>query len=75
MWVIIEMRTGSIHFNTCVGIGSSSQLLVCMLATSLVTSHGVRGVNFLKIGASVSSEANAGIPVKFSQILSIFEMK
>ena len=50
MWVMTEMRTGSIHFNTFIGIGSNLQLLVCMSAISLVTWMGMRGANFLKLG-------------------------
>ena len=75
MWVIRGMRTVSTHFSTCVGIGSSLQLLVCMPAIKLVTWSKVRGANFPKVGISTASGLKIGIPMKSTCILSIFDIK
>ena len=69
------MRVGSTHLRMCVGMGSSSQLLVCMLDINLVSSSAVRGANFWKVGMSVASGIKTGVWEKFSQILYIFDMK
>ena len=57
------------------GMGLSSQLLVCMLVIKLVTCSAVRGANFWKVGMSAASGMKIGVSEKFSQILSIFYMK
>ena len=69
------MRVGSTHLKMCVGMGSSSQLLVCMLDIKLVTCSAVRGENFWKVGMSVASGIKTGVWEKLSRILSIFDMK
>ena len=66
------MRVGSTHLRMCVGMGLSSQLLVCMLDINLVTCLAVRGANFQKVGMSVASGIKTHVWEKFSQILSIF---
>ena len=59
----------------CVGMGSSSQLLVCMLDIGLVTCSVVRGANLRKAGMSVVSGIRTGVWEKVSLIVSIFVMK
>ena len=75
MCVIMGMRTGSTRFRTCVGIGSSLQLFVCMPAIKLVTLSAERGAKFQKVGTFDASGMKIGVPVKFSHILSIFDTK
>ena len=69
------MRVGSTHLRMGVGMGSSSQLLVCMLDIRLVTCSVVRGANLQKVGMSVVSGIKTGVWEKLSLILSIFVMK
>ena len=73
--IVRGMRVGSIHLRMCVGMGLSSQLLVCMLDIRLVIYSAVRGANFWKVGMSVASGIKTGIWEKFSWILSIFDTK
>ena len=75
IWVIRGMRVGSTHFRMCVGMGSSSQLLVYMLDIRLVTCCAVRGGNFQKVRMSVASGIKTGVWERLSWILSIFDMK
>ena len=71
----MEIRVGSTRLRMCVGVGSSSQLFVCMLDIRLVTCSVVRGANLRKIGMSVVSGIRTGVWEKLSIILSIFVMK
>ena len=73
--VIRGMRVGSTRLRMCVGMGLSSQLLVCMLDIKLVTCSAVSGANFQRVGMSVASGIKTGVWEKLSQILSIFVMK
>ena len=50
------MRVGSTHLRMCVGMGSSSQLFVCMLDIRLVTCSVVRGQILERLGCLLSLE-------------------
>ena len=69
------MSLCSTHLRMCLGMGLSSQILVCMLDIRFVTCTAVRGANFQKVGMSVASGIQTSVWEKLSQILSIFDMK